>query len=149
MIESMKPTCGVILILVSAFIAVPALATEKYTIARYTDIAVVGKFSDVRTARHFHGWRLTGNLIVEESLYGSIPQGTRLYYEFDCSDCPVYPRIYVKTIFNTKGLWFLRRSNRGWAPAGTERGDPGHRSIEYRNDMANFFRVQRPQENSK
>ena len=84
MIESMKPTCGVILILVSAFIAVPALATEKYTIARYTDIAVVGKFSDVRTARHFHGWRLTGNLIVEESLYGSIPQGTRLYYEFDC-----------------------------------------------------------------
>jgi hypothetical protein len=109
----------------------------------------VGQFSDFTTARQFHGWRLTGSLIVEDSLYGLIPKGTRLPYEFDCSDCPLDRRNDVKTICNRRGLWFLRRSNRAWTSAGSEPGDPGYRPIENRNDMEKFFRAYRTGEPSK
>jgi hypothetical protein len=143
------PTRSIVLVSMLVFLTIPLISTEKYWIARNAEIAIVGQFRDFTTARQFHGWRLTGSLIVEDSLYGLIPKGTRLPYEFDCSDCPLDRRNDLKTICNRRGLWFLRRSNRAWTSAGSEPGDPGYRPFENRHDMLKFFREYRTGKLSK
>jgi len=138
---------GPLLALVLACSVAPLKSTEAHWIAKNADAVAVGRFSDFQItplrsnvyAQLEPGWRLTGTLLVDESLFGPISNGARLPYEWDCRRCPT-PSHSARDMLKRNGLWFIRRLNGRWASAGSEIGDPGYRLISEREFFATYLR---------
>jgi len=144
-----RPPRGLLLALALACSVAPLKSIEAHWIAKNADAVAVGRFSDFQFiplrsnvyAQLEPGWRLTGTLLVDESLFGPISNGERLPYEWDCRRCPT-PSHWEKDVLKHNGLWFLRRLKNGrWgASAGSEMGDPGYRLMSEREFFIKYLR---------
>lgn len=114
------------------------LAAERYQIAREADLVVTGKLSGARWWPWFGGWRLTGELVVNETLWGQPPNARNLPYRFVCSCCPFWPRQDPRQFEGILGLWFLKVEAGDLRSAG-DCADPGYRPREDLNDMRAFL----------
>jgi len=115
-----------------------SMGTERSAIVRSASTIVVGTMRDVRMLPWFDGWHISGSIVVETALMGSIAARDKLSFRFVCSCCPLWPRpdtAYTRE----KGIWFLVPSGQGtWGSAGSC-SDPGYRPLsgldDYRRDI--------------
>ena len=123
-------------------LATCVFSAERYTIARSSQLVVVGRIERVRGTFRSGSWHIDGTITPTEVLYGRAPTGTALHYRFTCACCP-RSRSDIAWLSRAEGLWFLIRIDRkSWTSAG-ECSDPGYRPIEYLDEMRAFLRFRR------
>jgi len=129
-----------IALLVTAIPVLSLLSEEKYSIAKNSDLVVIGQMQQVSARRKAGNIYFTGTIVAQEVLFGRAISGQKLSYEFVCSCCR--PEIAASDLPTVPEIWFLRTSSNGkWTTAGPSScSDPGFRRIEESEDMRRYFR---------
>ena len=107
-----------------------AHGVEKWVIAGFAEVVVVGQLKAVWSFPWFDGWHVRGVLRIDRTLWGTAKQGDTVSFRFICRDLPLWPRQNIGQLENLTGVWFGMKNKSGvWEPASVAHGDPGWRPI--------------------
>jgi hypothetical protein len=120
-------------------------AVEKYAIAADAKCVVVGRLVNAQQTPIAGGWDITGQVFVEDVLFGKVERGSRIPYRFRCSCCVKSPAPDLDSTVKNTGIWFLLPAPQStWTSAGSC-SDPGWRPVQERRSFSEFLKHRQEQ----